>query len=185
MTQTIVTLSRLTHQLLKCLQWRLPDESPRTVFTASYIGSARTTHRKHNNCSETDIMYCQACSPMYCLAMDAILCAFVAVMCVYWSVTQQWKLFYCWNMFTYSSHRNGTICHIVPSLKLFVPNSLSAHQHSFLLKFLLMTSLSCCPVPPRWSLSNCYIPFLLKGARPERPQDKVETDPGVPPSSLI
>jgi hypothetical protein len=46
---------------------------PRTVFTASYIGSARTSHRKHINCSATDIMHCcQACSPMHCLAMDAI-----------------------------------------------------------------------------------------------------------------
>jgi hypothetical protein len=61
-----LTLSRLTHQLLICLERCLPDESSRTVFTASYICSARATHRKHINWSATDIMYCcQACPPMH------------------------------------------------------------------------------------------------------------------------
>jgi hypothetical protein len=40
---------------------------------ASYIGSARTIYRKHVSCSATDILYCQACLPMHCLAMDTLL----------------------------------------------------------------------------------------------------------------
>jgi hypothetical protein len=51
--------------------------------------------QKTNCCSATDIMYCQACPLMPCLAMDALYC---------------W-MFVCWNMFTYSSPRNGTVCH--------------------------------------------------------------------------
>jgi hypothetical protein len=43
-------------------------------LSASYIGSAPSTHRKHINCSASDILYCcQACPPMHCLAMDTLL----------------------------------------------------------------------------------------------------------------
>jgi hypothetical protein len=63
---------------------RLPFSSPPTTRRATVEvfdpastrehGSARTTHRKHISCSATDIMYCcQACPPMHCLAMDALL----------------------------------------------------------------------------------------------------------------
>jgi hypothetical protein len=69
---------------------RLPVSSPPTTrrvtvevfnpastqngWSAPYIGSAQTNHRKHINCSTTDIVYCcQACPPMHCLAMVALL----------------------------------------------------------------------------------------------------------------
>jgi hypothetical protein len=48
--------------------------STREYWTAPYIGSARTTHRKHISFSATDIMNCcQTCPPMHCLVMEALL----------------------------------------------------------------------------------------------------------------
>jgi hypothetical protein len=65
---------KATHQLQNCLERRLPDESYRTVFAASYRGSAWIIHRKQSNCSATDIMHCcQTCPSMHCLAIDALL----------------------------------------------------------------------------------------------------------------
>jgi hypothetical protein len=43
----------------------------------------------------------------------------------------------------------GYTRHIAPSVRLFVPNSLTVHHCSFLLRALLVTSLSWGTVPPR------------------------------------
>jgi hypothetical protein len=59
------------------LRWRCSTpplhrrgQSNRRVSTASYIGSARTNHRKQINWSATDILYCcQVCPPILCLTM--------------------------------------------------------------------------------------------------------------------
>jgi hypothetical protein len=79
-----VILSQIRDFPFRCLlwltgsRWRYSIPPPHgfdslNYWNTPYIGSARTTHRKHIYCSATDFIYCcQACPLMHCLSMDAL-----------------------------------------------------------------------------------------------------------------
>jgi hypothetical protein len=81
------------------------------------------------------------------------------------------------------------ISHTSPSLRLFVPNSLTVCHVSFFpyselaISVIGVTFLLIARFLPRWSFSKRYIRSLLKCARPERHPDKLRAGPGVLPSS--
>jgi hypothetical protein len=62
----------------------------------------------------------------------------------------------------------GRLRHTAPSLRLFVPNSLTVCHLSFLPWGVLATSLPLARLLPRRSFSKRYIRSLLRPARPER-----------------
>jgi hypothetical protein len=104
-------------------------------WTAPYIGLAWTTHRRHINCSATDIMYCcQACPPIHCLAIDALL---VHIHCcdifTGMLLSNGRHSIVGWALVGTYLPRNSPI-HIAASLRLFVLISLSACHRSFFSK---------------------------------------------------
>jgi hypothetical protein len=72
--------------------------------------------------------------------------------CVCWVISQRWPLF------TESSLGNGSMCHIVPSLRLFVPNCLQVYHHFFSCKVCACDVWSVSPFSPWLGFHGVYSP---------------------------
>jgi hypothetical protein len=94
--------------------------------------------------------------------------------------TQQFLqyLFYCCLCVFRALPRNGSTCHFPPSLRLFVPNSLSVCHPSFPRSLPVTSHLptSCLDFSLQWLLSSRYHCSLLKATRPKQLPDKVPVD---------
>jgi hypothetical protein len=94
-------------------------------------------------------------------------------------------------VFTEPLLSNGYTCHIGPSVRLFVPNTLQAYSHLFFSRGLCLQRLWLGPPSLPWLgcwrclLSNRSRISLLNSTRPEWLPDKVPVDPDVSPSTFL
>jgi hypothetical protein len=79
---------------------------------------------------------------------------------------------------------NGSMWHIAPSLRLFVPNSLQVYHHFFFSEGCVCDVCDRSCLPSLW-LGSCMIALqLLPPACLEQFRDKMWAGPGVPPPSI-
>jgi hypothetical protein len=96
--------------------------------------------------------------------------------------------FYCCVCVFRALPRNWFTCHIAPSLRLFVPNSLLVCHCSFCSKVMFHLPAKLFRFSPLFlwcSFFNCYHCSLLKAARPKQLPARVPVDPGVSPLSCV